>query len=205
MPSQVIPDKPREDQLPSRKWHTCFTETVHRYGHLTDSRSEFDSAIGQQSAVELMGAPAEQGEPSQRLIRGHAERKPTDALWLHMAPQDWIALGLNVLGPVLMVVAIYLIRSEVKQVACRSPSSLQGLTHRHSSRRRRRLSVPSGEWESSDTRGPYGSGGSHRDAREAGQNSRLVCGQLAPQLASTTGKPGVANRLNPGETAPRTC
>ena len=38
-----------------------------------------------------------------------------------MASQDWIALGLIVLEPVLMVVATYLIRSEVKQVACRSP------------------------------------------------------------------------------------
>jgi hypothetical protein len=117
---QVIPDKPREDQVPSRKWHTCFTETVHRYGHLTDSRSECDSAMEQQSDVELMGAPAGTGRVSSgRPIRGHAERKPIDALRLHRAPQDWIALGLMVLGPVLMVIAISLIRSKVKQVACR--------------------------------------------------------------------------------------
>jgi len=38
-----------------------------------------------------------------------------DALWSHMTPQDWIVLGLIALVPVLMAVAIYLIRSEVKQ------------------------------------------------------------------------------------------
>ena len=40
-----------------------------------------------------------------------------DALWSHLTPQDWIALGLIGSVPVLMVVAIYLIRSEVKQVS----------------------------------------------------------------------------------------
>jgi hypothetical protein len=44
-----------------------------------------------------------------------------DAPWLHMTPQDWIALGLIALVPVLMVVAICLIRSEVKQVARHAP------------------------------------------------------------------------------------
>jgi hypothetical protein len=34
-----------------------------------------------------------------------------------MASQDWITLGLIVLGPVLMIVAISLIRSEVKRVS----------------------------------------------------------------------------------------
>jgi hypothetical protein len=44
-----------------------------------------------------------------------------DALWVHMTPQDWIALGLIAMVPVLMIVAIYLIRREVKQSAQRSP------------------------------------------------------------------------------------
>jgi hypothetical protein len=44
-----------------------------------------------------------------------------DALWSHLTPQDWIALGLIASVPVLMLVAIYLIRSEVKQGARRSP------------------------------------------------------------------------------------
>jgi hypothetical protein len=39
-----------------------------------------------------------------------------DALWSHMTPQDWIVLGLIALVPLLMVIAIYLIRSEVKQI-----------------------------------------------------------------------------------------
>lgn len=45
--------------------------------------------------------------------------------WLHMTPQDWIALGLIALMPVLMVVAICLIRSEVKQVAHHTPVARQ--------------------------------------------------------------------------------
>ena len=44
-----------------------------------------------------------------------------DASWLHMTPQDWIALGLIALVPLLMAVAICLIRSEVKQVARHTP------------------------------------------------------------------------------------
>lgn len=44
-----------------------------------------------------------------------------DALWSNMTPQDWIALGLIALVPVLMVVAIYLIRNEVKQIGRNSP------------------------------------------------------------------------------------
>ena len=44
-----------------------------------------------------------------------------NALWLHMTPQDWIALGLIALVPLLMAVAICLIRSEVKQVARHTP------------------------------------------------------------------------------------
>ena len=44
-----------------------------------------------------------------------------DALWSHMRPQDWIVLGLIASMPVLMVVAICLIRSEVKQGARRTP------------------------------------------------------------------------------------
>jgi hypothetical protein len=38
-----------------------------------------------------------------------------------MAPQDWIALGLMALVPVLMVVGMYLIRREIKQAAGRAP------------------------------------------------------------------------------------
>jgi hypothetical protein len=38
-----------------------------------------------------------------------------------MAPQDWIALGLMALVPVLMVVGMYLIRREIKQTAGRAP------------------------------------------------------------------------------------
>jgi hypothetical protein len=37
-----------------------------------------------------------------------------------MTPQDWIALGLIALMPVLMLVAIYLIRREIKQAAGRT-------------------------------------------------------------------------------------
>ncbi len=44
-----------------------------------------------------------------------------DALWSNMTPQDWIALGLIALMPALMVVAIWLIRSEVKQGARHAP------------------------------------------------------------------------------------
>ena len=42
-----------------------------------------------------------------------------DALWSHMRPQDWIVLGLIASIPVLMVVAICLIRNEVKRAARR--------------------------------------------------------------------------------------
>ena len=45
-----------------------------------------------------------------------------DALWSHMRPQDWIVLGLIASMPVLMVVAIWLIRSEVRQGARRTPA-----------------------------------------------------------------------------------
>ena len=44
-----------------------------------------------------------------------------DALSSHMTPQDWIVLGLIALMPVLMLVAIYLIRREIKQAASRAP------------------------------------------------------------------------------------
>ncbi len=44
-----------------------------------------------------------------------------DALSLKMTPQDWIVLGLIALMPVLMLVAIYLIRREIKQVARGAP------------------------------------------------------------------------------------
>ena len=44
-----------------------------------------------------------------------------NTLWSHMTPQDWIVLGLIALVPLLMVVAVYLIRSEVKQVARHTP------------------------------------------------------------------------------------
>jgi hypothetical protein len=43
-----------------------------------------------------------------------------DALWSHMTPQDWIVLGLIAMVPALMVVAICLIRSEVRQSARRA-------------------------------------------------------------------------------------
>jgi hypothetical protein len=46
-----------------------------------------------------------------------------DALWSHMTPQDWLVLGLIALVPVLMVVAIYLIRSEVKHAMRQSPAT----------------------------------------------------------------------------------
>ena len=55
-----------------------------------------------------------------------------DALWSHMTPQDWIVLGLIAMVPVLMVVAICLIRSEVRHSARRPPSSLQDPIRRHS-------------------------------------------------------------------------
>lgn len=42
-----------------------------------------------------------------------------DALWSNMTPQDWIVLGLLALVPALMVVAILLIRHEVRQAALR--------------------------------------------------------------------------------------
>jgi hypothetical protein len=41
-----------------------------------------------------------------------------------MAPQDWIALGLMALVPVLMVAAMYLIRREIKQAAGHAPVEL---------------------------------------------------------------------------------
>ena len=44
-----------------------------------------------------------------------------DALSSQITPQDWIALGLMALMPVLMVVAIYLIRHEIKQATGRTP------------------------------------------------------------------------------------
>jgi hypothetical protein len=44
-----------------------------------------------------------------------------EALSSQMTPQDWIALGLIALTPVLMLVAIYLIRREIKQAARRGP------------------------------------------------------------------------------------
>ena len=44
-----------------------------------------------------------------------------DALSSQMTPQDWIALGVMALIPLLMVVAIYLIRREIKQAARRAP------------------------------------------------------------------------------------
>jgi hypothetical protein len=40
-----------------------------------------------------------------------------DTLWSSMTPQDWIALGLIALVPILMVLAIYLIRREVRRTA----------------------------------------------------------------------------------------
>src|SRR4051812_44296221 len=47
-----------------------------------------------------------------------------NTFWSHMTPQDWIVLGLIALVPVLMVVAVYLIRSEVRQVARHTPIAL---------------------------------------------------------------------------------
>jgi hypothetical protein len=44
-----------------------------------------------------------------------------NALSSQMAPQEWIALGLMALVPVLMVAAMYLIRREIKQAASRAP------------------------------------------------------------------------------------
>jgi hypothetical protein len=44
-----------------------------------------------------------------------------NALSSQMAPQDWIALGLMALVPVLMVAAMYLIRREIKQAGGRAP------------------------------------------------------------------------------------
>jgi hypothetical protein len=44
-----------------------------------------------------------------------------DALSSQITPQDWIALGLMALMPVLMVVAIFLIRREIKQATGRAP------------------------------------------------------------------------------------
>ncbi len=44
-----------------------------------------------------------------------------DALWSSMTPQDWIALGLVAMVPALMVVAICLIRREVRQAARHGP------------------------------------------------------------------------------------
>jgi hypothetical protein len=44
-----------------------------------------------------------------------------NALSSQMAPQDWIALGLMALVPVLMVAAMYLIRREIKQATVRAP------------------------------------------------------------------------------------
>jgi hypothetical protein len=43
-----------------------------------------------------------------------------ETLSSQMTPQDWIALGLIALMPVLMLVAIYLIRREIKQAAGRT-------------------------------------------------------------------------------------
>ncbi|WP_201833917.1 hypothetical protein [Microvirga zambiensis] len=40
-----------------------------------------------------------------------------DALWSNTTLQDWIALGLIAMVPVLMVVAVLLIRSELKRYA----------------------------------------------------------------------------------------
>ena len=44
-----------------------------------------------------------------------------DALSSQITPQDWTALGLMALMPVLMVVAIFLIRHEIKQAAGYTP------------------------------------------------------------------------------------
>jgi len=44
-----------------------------------------------------------------------------DALWSQMTPQGWGVLGRITLLPVLMLAAIHLIRSEIKQVARCSP------------------------------------------------------------------------------------
>lgn len=45
-----------------------------------------------------------------------------DALWSYTTPQDMIALGMLALVPVLMVIAICLIRSEIRQAAGRAPA-----------------------------------------------------------------------------------
>ena len=45
-----------------------------------------------------------------------------DALSSQITPQDWIALGLMALMPVLMVVATYLIRREIKQATVHAPT-----------------------------------------------------------------------------------
>lgn len=44
-----------------------------------------------------------------------------DTLWLNMSPQDWIVIGLVASVPVLMVVAIYLIRNEVRRTSQSAP------------------------------------------------------------------------------------
>jgi hypothetical protein len=44
-----------------------------------------------------------------------------DALWSNMTPPDWIALGLVALVPVLMVVAIHLIRAELHRARQQGP------------------------------------------------------------------------------------
>jgi hypothetical protein len=44
-----------------------------------------------------------------------------DALWSNMTQQDLLALGMLALVPVLMVIAICLIRSEVRRAASRGP------------------------------------------------------------------------------------
>lgn len=46
-----------------------------------------------------------------------------DALWSYMTLEDWIVIGLIALVPVLMVVAIYLIRSEVKRTSRHAPAA----------------------------------------------------------------------------------
>ena len=47
-----------------------------------------------------------------------------DALWSSTTPQDWVALGLIAMVPTLMVLAIYLIRREVRQAAQRRRDEL---------------------------------------------------------------------------------
>jgi hypothetical protein len=51
----------------------------------------------------------------------YAGRMSVEAFSSQMTPQDWIALGLMALMPVLMAVAIYLIRREIKQAPRRAP------------------------------------------------------------------------------------